>query len=327
MQLLFQKKIKEPAMKHHDLIYVAGHNGMVGSSIVRRLQQTQYNNILTANKDMLDLTNQSDVNTFFKTYHPDFVFLAAAKVGGIQHNQICPADFIRDNLLIQTNVIDAAYKFGCKKLCFLGSACIYPKLAKVPIEETSLLSGYLEPTNEAYAISKIAGHMMCKKYTEQYGFPTISVMPTNLYGINDNFRLNECHVIPALIHKVFLAKQSKESYIECFGDGLATREFLYIDDLADALILLMNEYNDTDIINIGTGQEISIKNLVYMIADIMDYRGEIRWNTSMPNGTPRRFLNIDKLSKLGWKPRIDLYVGLKYTIEWFINNYKNYTRI
>lgn len=304
-------------------IYVAGHNGMVGSAIVRTLRQQQYDNLILADKKTLDLTNQDSVNRFFKAEQPDIVFLAAAKVGGIQHNRSCPADFIRENLLIQTNAIDAAYRHGCKKLCFLGSACIYPKLADVPIVEDSLLNGPLEITNEGYAISKIAGYLMCKKYTEQYNFNTISVMPTNLYGINDNFKLDECHVIPALIHKIFLAKIQNLSYVECYGDGSATREFLHVDDLADALLFLMRTYDDPNIINIGTGIEISIKDLVLSIANIMDYRGTIRWNTDFPNGTPRRFLSIEKLSALGWKPKINLQSGLRHTISWFIDNFNH----
>jgi GDP-L-fucose synthase len=314
-------------MNHNNLIYVAGHNGMVGSAIVRKLKQLDYNNLLLVDKSQLDLTNQQAVNNFFASYRPEFVFLAAAKVGGIQYNQQYAADFIRDNLLIQTNTIDAAYKFGCKKLCFLGSACIYPKFSPVPIEEKNLLNGYLEPTNEAYAVAKIAGYMMCKKYTTQYNFSTISVMPTNLYGINDNFKLNECHVIPALIHKLYKAKTLNLPYIECFGDGLATREFLHVDDFADALIYLMNNYNDPEIINIGTGLEISIKELVLIMANIMEYRGDILWNASLPNGTPRRSLNIDKLSDLGWKSQISLQTGLQHTIQWFIDNYRNKIRI
>lgn len=304
-------------------IYVAGHNGMVGSALVRTLCHQQYHNLILVDRKTLDLTDKNSVDLFFKTERPDFVFLAAAKVGGIQHNRSCPADFIRENLLIQTNVIDASYRYGCKKLCFLGSACIYPKFAYVPIIEDDLLSGPLEITNEGYAISKIAGYLMCKKYTEQYNFNTISAMPTNLYGINDNFNLDECHVIPALIHKIFLAKTQNMPYVECYGDGSATREFLHVDDLADALIFLMRTYDDPNIINIGTGIEISIKDLVLSIADIMDYRGEIRWNTNFPNGTPRRFLNIDKLSALGWQPKINLQSGLQNTISWFVDNYNH----
>jgi GDP-L-fucose synthase len=301
-------------------IYIAGHKGLVGSAIHRLFLKNNYEHIITKDKNQLDLTNRPEVEQFFHYYRPEYVFLAAAKVGGIQYNKNCPADFIKENLLIQSNVIDLAYRCGVKKLCFLGSACIYPKLAEVPIKESSLLSGPLEETNEAYAIAKIAGYYLCKKYTEQYGFNTISVMPTNLYGINDNFRLKESHVIPALINKFLNAKNNNMPSVECFGDGSATREFLYADDLAEAIHFLMLHHNQPDIINVGTGIEISILELTNLIKSIIEYNGNIIWNTSYPNGTPRRVLDISNITSLGWQPKVSLLDGLKTTIKWFLNN-------
>jgi GDP-L-fucose synthase len=306
-------------MHKSSLIYIAGHNGMVGKAIHKQLTQSGFDNIIVKNKSDLDLRNQEQVTHFFRTYRPEYVFLAAAKVGGITHNKNHPADFIRDNLLIQTNVIDSSYAYGVKKLCFLGSACIYPKLAEVPIKESSLLTGSLEETNDAYAVAKIAGYTMCKKYTEQYGMSTISLMPANLYGPNDNFRINECHVIPALIRKFTQAKQNNAASVECYGDGSPTREFLHVDDLADAALYLMENYNNPDIINVGNGVEVSIKDLAETIKTEVDYDGEIFWNTNYPNGTPRRFLDITKIKSLGWSSKIDLSEGLKDTIFWFNN--------
>lgn len=306
-------------MHKSSLIYIAGHNGMVGKAIHKQLNQSGFDNIIVKNKSDLDLRNQEQVTHFFRTYRPEYVFLAAAKVGGITHNKNHPADFIRDNLLIQTNVIDSSYAYGVKKLCFLGSACIYPKLAEVPIKESSLLTGPLEETNDAYAVAKIAGYTMCKKYTEQYGMSTISLMPANLYGPNDNFRINECHVIPALIRKFTQAKQNNAASVECYGDGSPTREFLHVDDLADAALYLMENYNNPDIINVGNGVEVSIKDLAETIKTEVDYDGEIFWNTNYPNGTPRRFLDITRIKSLGWSSKIDLSEGLKDTIFWFNN--------
>lgn len=306
-------------MNKNSKIYVAGHRGLVGSAVCRKLIAQKHTNIVTADKISLDLRDYNSVKSFFDEHRPEYVFLAAAKVGGIAYNSTHPADFIRDNLFIQNNVIDCAYKYGVKKLCFLGSACIYPKNAAVPVQESSLLSDYLESTNEAYAVAKIAGYYMCKKYTEQYGFNTISVMPANLYGINDNFHLDKCHVIPAIIKKVLIAKNNNRRSVECYGDGTATREFLYCDDLADALYFLMNHYHDPEIINIGTGLEISIRELVNTVSNIIGYSGEIIWNTEYPNGTPRRFLDISRLSDLGWKAKTSLKIGLQTTIDWYMN--------
>lgn len=314
-------------MNIQSTIYIAGHNGLVGSSILRLLRKRGFRNLITKTRQELDLTDPIAVEYFFKQYAPEYVFLSAAKVGGIQHNNTYPADFIRENLLIQNNVIHNAYLSGCIKLCFLGSSCIYPKMADVPISETSLLTGALEETNEAYAIAKISGYYMCKKYTEQYGFNTISVMPANLYGINDNFKTSESHVIPALIRKFIHAKQSNIGFVENFGNGECTREFLYVDDLSEALLFLMMNYNDPSIINVGTGIETSIKDLCSIIAKLVEYDGEIVWNTTYPNGTPRRFLDISKITQMGWRPKTDLVSGLKHTIEWFQDQQYNNIRI
>lgn len=304
-------------MNTNDKIYIAGHRGMVGSAIYQKLLDSGYHNIIVAGKQKLDLTNQRDVDDFFSYIRPDYVFLSAAKVGGITCNKKYPADFIRENLLIQTNVIDASYRCGVTKLCFLGSACIYPKMAEVPIQETSLLTGPLEETNIAYAIAKIAGYTMCQKYTEQYRFNTISLMPANLYGPNDNFRLDECHVIPALIRKFIDAKKQNLPTVECYGDGSPTREFLHVDDLADACIYLMRHYNSPNIINVGNGIEVSIKDLAENIKNIIGYTGDIYWNTKYPNGTPKRYLDTTKINNLGWTAKIDLFEGLSNTIQWF----------
>jgi len=306
-------------MDRNAKIYIAGHNGMVGKAIHKTLSQKGYDNIIVKTKQELDLTDQLKVDKFFRDNNPEYVFLAAAKVGGITCNKNYPANFIRDNLLIQTNVIDSACQYGVIKLCFLGSACIYPKLASTPIKESDLLTGSLEETNIAYAIAKIAGYMMCHKYTEQYGFNTISLMPANLYGPNDNFKLDECHVIPALIRKFINAKEQNLPNVECYGDGSPTREFLHVDDLADAAVYLMNKYNNPNIINVGNGLEVSIKHLAENIKEIVGYDGEIIWNTQYPNGTPRRYLDVTKINSLGWSSQIDLYEGLKNTIFWFEN--------
>jgi|TARA_B100001094_G_scaffold333423_1_gene411988 GDP-L-fucose synthase len=298
-------------------IYVAGHKGMVGSAICRKLSQEGYQNIIVRTKQELDLTDQCQVREFFQKNNPEYVFLAAAKVGGITHNKKHPANFIRDNLLIQTNVIDTACSTGVIKLCFLGSACIYPKLASVPIKESDLLTGELEETNIAYAIAKIAGYTMCHKYTEQYGFNTISLMPSNLYGHYDNFKLDECHVIPALIRKFIDARNYKMPTVECYGDGSPTREFLHVDDLADAALYLMHHYNNPNIINVGSGIETSIKTLSENIKQSVGYEGDITWNTKYPNGTPKRYLDVSKINSLGWKAKIDLLTGLQDTVNWF----------
>jgi GDP-L-fucose synthase len=293
----------------------------------RKLLSLGYTNLILYPKEKLDLRNQSQVEHFFETNRPEYVFLAAAKVGGIGYNKNFPADFIRDNLLIQTNVIDSAYRNGCKKILFLGSACIYPKLAPVPIKEEYLMTGPLEETNISYSMAKITGYMMCKKYTEQHGMSTISVMPNNLYGINDNFNIEKCHVIPSFINKFISAKENNLEEVVCFGDGSPTREFLFSDDLADALIFLMNTYDDPNIINIGPHREVSIKELSELVSKLVGYTGKIVWDTSKPNGTPRRALDTSKMDALGWKSKISLEDGLKITIDWFMKNRSNYERV
>ena len=314
-------------MDSESKIYVAGHRGLVGSAIIRNLTQQGHNNIVAKTRSELDLRVQKDVNEFFEQERPEYVFLGAAKVGGIGYNKAVPADFIRENLQIQTNVIDAAYKNGCKKLLFLGSACIYPKHAPIPIKEEYLMTAPLEETNISYSLAKIAGYMMCKKYTEQYGFSTVSVMPNNLYGINDNFILEQCHVIPSFINKFINAKEKNLSSVTCFGDGSPTREFLYSDDLADGLVFLMNNYDDPEIINIGPEREVSIKELSELICKLVKYEGEIFWDTEKPNGTPRRALDTSKMDSLGWKAKTSLEEGLKITIDWFLKNRSNYVRV
>ena len=312
-------------MDSNSRIYIAGHNGLVGTALTRQLQAQGYDNIITSGG--LDLRDQNDVNTWFNVNKPEYVFLAAAKVGGIGFNKSYPADFIRDNLLIQTNVIDAANWYGTKKLMFLGTACIYPKHAPVPIKEEYLMTGPLEETNIGYALAKIAGLTMCQKFTEQYGMQTVSVMPNNLYGIFDNFRLNECHVIPAFINRFIDAKEKGLSRVVCFGDGTPTREFLFADDLADGLIFLMNNHNDPKPINIGPNREVSIRYLSELIASLVGYNGEIIWDTAQPNGTPRRALDTSKMDALGWKAKTSLEDGLKTTIDWFMENRGTYDRV
>lgn len=312
-------------MDSNSKIYIAGHKGLVGTALTRQLKAQGYDNIITS--DGLDLRDQDDVNTWFNVNKPEYVFLAAAKVGGIGFNKSYPADFIRDNLLIQTNVIDAANWYGTKKLMFLGTACIYPKHAPVPIKEEYLMTGPLEETNIGYALAKIAGLTMCQKFTEQYGMQTVSVMPNNLYGIFDNFRLNECHVIPAFINRFIDAKEKGLSRVVCFGDGTPTREFLFADDLADGLIFLMNNHNDPKPINIGPNREVSIRYLSELIASLVGYNGEIIWDTAQPNGTPRRALDTSKMDALGWKAKTSLEDGLKMTIDWFMENRGTYDRV
>lgn len=314
-------------MDNSSKVYVAGHRGLVGSAIVRQLKRNGYTNIIEKNKSDLDLTRQSDVEDFFEHHKPEYVFLSAARVGGIGYNKSYPADFIRDNLQIQTNVIDSAYKNGCKKLVFLGSACIYPKHAPVPIKEEYLMTSVLEETNIAYSLAKISGYIMCKKYSEQYGFNTISVMPNNLYGTNDNFNIEKCHVIPSFINKFITAKEKNLPSVTCFGDGSPTREFLFSDDLADGLIFLVNNYNDPEIINIGPDREVSIKELSQIISKHVGYKGEIIWDTSKPNGTPRRALDTSKIKSLNWSAKTSLDDGLKITIDWFLKNRSTYERV
>jgi GDP-L-fucose synthase len=314
-------------MKQDSKIFVAGHKGLVGSAIVRNLMLKGYTNIVTVDKKDVDLRNQSAVDNWFVEHKPEYVFLAAAKVGGIGFNKTFPADFIRDNIQIQTNIIDSAYQNECKKLLFMGSACIYPRLALVPIKEEYLMTSELEPTNIAYSISKIAGYIMCKKYTEQYGFQTISLMPNNLYGINDNFNPKECHVIPSFINRFIDAKEKNLPEIVCYGDGTPTREFLFSDDLADGAVFLMENYTDPNIINIGPNREVSIKELSKIVAKCVGYGGKIVWDTSMPNGTPRRMLDTTKMDNLGWVAKTPLEDGMKQTVDWFLANRENYDRI
>jgi len=301
-------------------IYVAGHNGLCGSALVRKLRSNGYSNILTCDKNTLNLKNKEKTEEWFSKNRPEYVFLAAAKVGGIHANDKYPAEFIYDNLEIQNNVIHSSYKFNVKKLLFMGSICIYPKFAPEPVNETSLLNGSLEPTNEWYAIAKIAGIKMCQAYRKQYGCNFISAMPCNLYGINDNFHLENSHVLPALIRKFHEAKTNNSKTVECWGTGSPRREFLYSDDLADALIFLMDRYNENEIINIGYGEDLTIKDIANKVKTTINFTGEIVWNTSKPDGTPKRLLDVNKLFDMGWRPKINLENGLKSTYEWYLNN-------
>ena len=303
-------------MDSNSKIYVAGHKGLVGSALIRQLRARGHDFIITSD---IDLRNQQQVSELFHYERPDYVFLAAAKVGGIGFNKAFPADFIRDNLLIQTNVIDASRANDCKKLMFLGTACIYPKHAPVPIKEEYLMTGPLEETNIGYALAKIAGLTMCQKYTEQHGMKTVSVMPNNLYGIFDNFKLDECHVIPAFIRRFIDAKERGLSRVMCFGDGTPTREFLFADDLADGLIFLMNNYDDPKPINIGPKREVSIRYLSELIAQLVGYEGEIRFDAGKPDGTPRKLMDVSILLRLGWKPSIGLKEGVALAYADFLN--------
>ena len=307
-------------MNKDSKIYVAGNRGLVGSAIVRLLDSKGYVNILSTPSSYWDLRRQEDVERFFRLNQPEYVFLSAAKVGGIGANNNFPAEFIYDNLMIQSNIIDSAKKFGVKKLLFLGSSCIYPKICNQPIKEEYLLSGPLELTNECYSIAKIAGIKMCQSYKKQYGFNAISLMPTNLYGPNDNFDLENSHVLPSLIRKIHEAKQLNLPYVNCWGDGSSMREFLHVDDLAEACFLCMESYDDSEIINVGTSKDMSIKELVKLVSNIIDYKGEVHWDTSKPNGTPRKVLNIDKIKSLGWNPKIDIHDGLYKTYQWYLTH-------
>ncbi len=297
-------------MNKQDKIYVAGHRGMVGSAIVRRLQKDGFNNIVTRGSKELDLREQQAVRDFFASEKPDVVVLAAAKVGGIQANNIYRAQFLYENLMIQNNVIDSAYRNGVKKLLFLGSSCIYPKLAPQPLQEESLLTGVLEQTNEPYAIAKIAGIKMTESYRRQYGVNYISAMPTNLYGPNDNYDLNNSHVLPALIRKFHTAKVTGAPSVEVWGTGSPMREFLHVDDLADACFFLLQNYNDELHVNIGTGEDLTIKALAELVKDIVGFTGELKWNTEKPDGTPRKLMDVSRLHNMGWKHRIGLREGI-----------------
>ena len=313
-------------MDSNSKIFVAGHNGLVGSAIVRNLESKGFTNIITIDRERLDLRSTLEVNMFFNMERPDYVFLAAAKVGGIGANSEYPAEFIHDNLMIQTNVIDSAYRSGVKKLIFLGSSCIYPKFPKMPITEDQLLEGQLESSNDAYAIAKIAGIKMCQAYRKQYGFNAISLMPTNLYGPNDNFDLESSHVLPAMIAKYHYA--TTEGYtidmggpwwpdVKLWGDGSARREFLHVDDLAEACYICMKDYDSPEPINVGIGEDITIKELAGIVSDVVGYAGHTTWDTSKPNGTPRKVLNVNKIKSLGWESKISLEDGIKTTYEWY----------
>ena len=311
-------------MEKNAKIYVAGHRGMVGSALVRRLESEGYQNIIVRTSRELDLRNQQAVADFFAVEKPDYVFLAAAKVGGIMANNIYRADFLYENLQIQNNVIHSAHVEGVEKLMFLGSSCIYPKLAPQPLQEDSLLTGPLEYTNEPYAIAKIAGIKMCESYRKQYGRNYISVMPTNLYGPNDNYDLNNSHVLPAMIRKFHEAKVENKPFVELWGTGSPLREFLHADDLADACVYLMKNYDGEQFVNIGVGEDITIKNLAELIKSTVGYEGELRWNTDKPDGTPRKLMDVSKLHSMGWKHRYNLEEGARITYQDFLEKIEEY---
>ena len=308
-------------MDSNSRIFVAGHRGLVGSAICRNLKENGYDNISSSPSDHWDLRIRHDVDTFFRIHNPEYVFLAAAKVGGIGGNSTYPADFIYDNLMIQTNVIDAAYRNKVKKLLFLGSSCIYPKMAEQPITEDALMTGLLDPTTDSYATAKIAGIKMCQAYRQQYGFNAISLMPTNLYGPNDNFDINNGHVLPSLIAKLHGSLEKSEHWVvKLWGDGSPKREFLHVDDLAEACVKCMQDYNDPEPINVGTGEDVTIKELAETIVDVVGYKNYYEWDTSKPNGTPRKVLNVDKMKSLGWEPKIGLREGIESTYKWYKEN-------
>jgi GDP-L-fucose synthase len=299
-------------------VLVAGANGMVGSAIVRNLESKGYTNIIKGTRDDVDFTNQEETERYFCSEEPEYVFLAAAKVGGIMSNSNYKADFLTENLQIQTNIIQQSYNFGVKKLLFLGSSCIYPKFATQPITEDQLMTGPLEPTNDAYAIAKIAGIMMCQAYRQQHGFNAISLMPTNLYGPNDNFDLETSHVLPGMIRKISDAIDGET--ITLWGDGSAMREFLHVDDLAEACYICMQNYDEEGHINVGTGEDVTIKELFGIIVSVVGFMGNVTWDKTKPNGTPRKVLNVDKMKSLGWEPKISLREGIKKTYNWYKEN-------
>ncbi len=307
-------------MNKHAKIYVAGHRGMVGSAIVRLLKTLGHTHIIEKTHAELDLTDHNAVRSFFESEHPDYVFMAAAKVGGIYANNTFPADFIYTNLTIQNNVIYESHRIGVKKLMFLGSSCIYPKFATQPIDESALLTGALEPTNEPYAIAKIAGIVLCQSFNRQYGTQFISVMPTNLYGLNDNYDLKTSHVLPALIRKIHEAKVAGAKEVEVWGTGKPLREFLYADDLADACVFLMHTYTDSSIVNIGTGVDITIADLAKEIQDAIGFKGRLVFNPAQPDGTPRKLLNVSKLTSLGWKAKTPLSRGISLAYQDYLNS-------
>ena len=312
-------------------ILVAGANGMVGSAIVRNLESKGYKNIVKGTRQVIDFTDRQQTEIFFRIEKPEYVFVAAAKVGGIMANNNYKADFLTENLQIQTNIIQQSYNFGVKKLLFLGSSCIYPKFATQPIREDQLMTGALEPTNDAYAIAKIAGIMMCQAYRQQYGFNAISLMPTNLYGPNDNFDLETSHVLPAMIAKFHYMK--KHGYVidmggpyygsvKLWGDGSAMREFLHVDDLAEACYTCMRNYDGVEHINVGTGEDVTIKELAHTISDVVGFMGDVEWDKTKPNGTPRKVLNVNKIKSLGWEPKISLREGVEATYDWYKRHYE-----
>lgn len=313
-------------MNKESRIFVAGHNGLVGSAIVRRLAADGHSQLLLRSSAELDLRDQTAVEHFFAHARPEFVFLAAAKVGGIHANSTYPADFLRDNLQIQTNVIDASHRHGATKLLFLGSSCIYPKHAPQPMPESCLLTGPLEPTNEWYAVAKIAGVKMCQAYRRQYGFNAICAMPTNLYGPGDNFDLVNSHVLPALIRRFHDAKLKGEREVVAWGTGQPRREFLHVDDLADACVFLMNEFDGEEWINVGWGEDISIRELAELVQRVVGFSGQLRFDASKPDGTPRKLLDVSRLNALGWNPQIQLLAGLKATYDWFVSHQSEYRR-
>ena len=308
-------------MEKEAKIYVAGHRGMVGSAIVRELQNKGYHNIVTKTSKELDLRSQDAVRSFYETEKPQYVFVAAAKVGGIHANNVYRAEFLYDNLMIQNNLIHFAYESGVKKLLFLGSSCIYPKLAEQPLKEDYLLSGYLEPTNEPYAIAKITGIKMCEAYRDQYGCNFISAMPTNLYGPNDNYHPENSHVLPALIRKFHEAKVSSTGQVEIWGDGTPMREFLYADDLANALVYIMENYNEKQFVNVGFGTDVTIKELAETVAKVVGFDGGMKYDSSKPNGTPRKLMDSSRLFSTGWKPKTNLEEGIRLAYQDFLNRY------
>lgn len=307
-------------LKQDSKIFVAGHRGLVGSAIVRRLQSEGFERLILRTRKELDLTDQRSVNDFFATERPEFVFLAAARVGGIHANNNYPADFLRDNLLIQTNVIDAAWRYGAHKLLFLGSSCIYPKHASQPMKESALLTGPLEPTNEWYAIAKIAGIKQCQAYRRQYGFDAISLMPTNLYGPGDNFDLQSSHVLPALLRKFYEAKLADASAVTLWGTGSPRREFLYVDDLAEATLFLMRHYSDEEPVNVGVGEDLTILELASLIREVTGFSGRIEHDLDKPDGTPRKLMDVSRLNGLGWRAHTALPEGLRMTYDWFLEH-------
>jgi GDP-L-fucose synthase len=307
-------------MDSQSQVLVTGARGLAGSAVVRRLREDGYTNLLTPTREQLDLTNQAALNAYFEKVRPDYVFLVAGKVGGILANSTYPADFIRDNILIQALVIDAAHRYGVRKLLDLGSSCIYPKLAPQPMTEECLLTSALEPTNEWYALAKITGLKMCQAFHRQYGFNAISLMPTNLYGPGDNFDLKGSHVLPAMLRKFHDAKEDGRSEVVLWGTGLPRREFLFVDDLADACVFVMKNYDGEQFLNVGTGEDLSIRELADLVAEVTGFEGKIVWDTTMPDGTPRKLLDVSRINALGWRAQTSLPIGIRRSYQWFLEN-------